>query len=162
MIMLKKMLSLLLLGCLISQSFFCVAETYGLPELREQQFSLTDTGQIAAEIITGDILSKVDKNISGSIKLSWSDEQYAPAAKHLRDMLIEGGIAPEKVLLDHASGGFSSTANGIKILIQEIVMKLPECNYRAQGYRFDYHDEMGCAINNTRSSSIINPYKLNY
>lgn len=35
MIMLKKMLSLLLLGCLISQSFFCVAETYGLPELRE-------------------------------------------------------------------------------------------------------------------------------
>ncbi|GEE35176.1 hypothetical protein [Escherichia coli] len=89
MIMLKKMLSLLLLGCLISQSFFCVAETYGLPELREQQFSLTDTGQIAAEIITGDILSKVDKNISGSIKLSWSDEQYAPAAKHLRDMLIE-------------------------------------------------------------------------
>ncbi|GEE33692.1 ISSfl4 transposase OrfC [Escherichia coli O145:H28] len=75
---------------------------------------------------------------------------------------IEGGIAPEKVLLDHASGGFSSTTNGIKILIQEIVMKLPECNYRAQGYRFDYHDEMGCAINNTRSSSIINPYKLNY
>ncbi|ENN1892667.1 hypothetical protein AB9F97_000246 [Escherichia coli] len=65
MIMLKKMLSLLLLGCLISQSFFCVAETYGLPELREQQFSLTDTGQIAAEIITGDILSKVDKTFLG-------------------------------------------------------------------------------------------------
>ena len=84
--------------------------------------------------------------------------------KHLRDMLIEEGIAPEKVLLDHASGGFSSTTNGIKILIQRNCHRgnYLICNYRAQGYRFDYHDEMGCAINNTRSSSIINPYKLNY
>ncbi|MCG3100538.1 hypothetical protein MAQ58_13890 [Enterobacter sp. DRP3] len=139
------------------------AETYGLPQIHEQQFSLTDTGQIATEVISGEILSKVDSHFTGTIKLSWADDEYASTAQELRSMLIEGGVAPDRILVEHASGGFTSNAvSGIKIIIQEIIMRLPECNYRSQGYSFDYHDEMGCAINNTRSSSIINPYNQNY
>lgn len=143
--------------------FMSQAETYGLPEIHEQQLALTDTGQIATEVIAGEILSKVNTHFTGTIKLSWAEDVYASSAQALREKLIEGGIAPDRILIEHASGGFTSSAvSGIKILIQEIKMRLPECNYHAQGYSFDYHDEMGCAINNTRSSSIINPYQQNY
>lgn len=139
------------------------AETYGLPQIHEQQFSLTDTGQIATEVLSGEILAKVDSHFTGTIKLSWADDEFVSTAQELRSMLIEGGIAPNRILVEHASGGFTSSAvSGIKVNIQEIIMRLPECNYRSQGYSFDYHDEMGCGINNTRSSSIINPYKQNY
>ena len=81
MIMLKKMLSLLLLGCLISQSFFCVAELMDTLDFVSNKFHPQIQGKLLLKVSLGIFLSKVDKNISGSIKLSWSDEQYAPAAK---------------------------------------------------------------------------------
>lgn len=139
------------------------AETYGLPQIYEQKLTLNDTGRVATEVMSGEILSKVSTHFNGTIKLVWAEDEYVSSAQELRQKLIEGGIAPEHVLIEHASGGFTSSAvSGVKILIQEIIMRLPECDYSAKGYSFDYHDELGCAINNTRSISIINPYQLNY
>ncbi|MTH45574.1 hypothetical protein [Intestinirhabdus alba] len=141
----------------------CRAETYGQPEIREQQFTLNDPGKIETEVLVGELLSKVNANFTGTIKIYWANDEFSDISKILRQRLITGGVAPERIQIEYASGGFTNNAvNGIKVIIQEIILRLPECSYRAQRYNFDYHDEMGCAINNTRSSSIINPYHFNF
>lgn len=137
------------------------AESWRMPRVDERQLQLSDTGQVALEIMAGQILSLTGPRFSGSIRLVWVDDGFAGSARMLRSMLISKGIAPERVVLAPESGGYQRQAvSGLEIRIRQIVLRLPDCHYAEQNYRFDYRDDLGCALNNTRSAIISNPNKF--
>lgn len=137
------------------------AESWRMPRLDERQLQLSDTGQVSLEIMAGQILALSGKRFSGSIQLVWVDDRFTDSAKTLRSMLIAKGIAPERILLIPESGGYQQQAvRGLEIWIRQVVLRLPDCNYTTQNYRFDMRDELGCALNNTRSATMSNPNKF--
>ncbi|VYU44807.1 hypothetical protein [Metakosakonia massiliensis] len=133
------------------------AETWGLPKVDEKQMTLKNTGPVALEIMVNQIINQAGDNFSGTIRLVWADDTFSETARLLRSALIGKGIAPERVLLTPKSGGYKSNAvTGIEVWIRQIVMRMPECDYAAQNYRFRDNETQGCALNNARNSSIIN------
>ncbi|POD97227.1 hypothetical protein BV924_00065 [Pectobacterium odoriferum] len=137
------------------------ADSRGIPRVNEHKLQLNETGQIALEVMAGQVMAQTGKGFSDIIRLVWADGRFASSAKTLRSMLIGKGISPERILLIQESGGYQREAvSGLNIWIRQVVLRLPECNYAAQNYRFNYRDELGCAVNNTRSSIIINPNKF--
>lgn len=118
--------------------------------------SLTHTGPVAQEMMVNQILHLLGNKFDGSVRLSWADDRYADSARWLRMMLIKKGIAPDRILLTRKSGGYQNNAvTGVDIWIRRIVMRLPECDYSAQNYRFNNNEAQGCALNNTRNSAIV-------
>ncbi|QHM73462.1 hypothetical protein [Mixta intestinalis] len=139
------------------------AETYGLPKINEQQLVLNDQGQIALEIMAGKIISQTRPDFSGYVRLIWTGDNWSSTAKQLRNMLISKGLSPERVMLSQESGGYrSQNVMGVQVLIQRFTLRLPECTYAMQNYRFRLRDEQGCALNNTLNSSIISSYPYNF
>lgn len=151
----SKCFALLLMSALIPRS---EAETWGVPKVEEKQMTLKNTGPVALEIMVNEIISKAGNKFDGTIRLVWADDTFSDSARLLRSALINnGGIAPERVLLAPRSGGYKNNAvTGVEIWMRQVVMRLPECDYASQNYRFDNRDTQGCALNNARNSSIIN------
>ncbi|OON42167.1 hypothetical protein BTJ39_03185 [Izhakiella australiensis] len=118
--------------------------------------SLTHTGPVAQEIMVNQVMHLIGTKFEGSIRLSWADDNYSDAAHQFRSALIQKGIAPERILLMRKSGGYQRQAvTGIEVWIRRIVMRLPECDYASQRYHFNNNESLGCALNNTRNSAII-------
>lgn len=119
--------------------------------------TLKNTGPVALEIMLNEIISMVGNNFDGTIRLVWADDSFSDSARILRSELIRKGIAPERVLLTPRSGGYKNNAvTGVEVWLRQVVMRLPECDYASQSYRFNNSDTQGCALNNARHSSIIN------
>ncbi|MRT58053.1 hypothetical protein GJV11_18230 [Enterobacteriaceae bacterium RIT693] len=148
-------------GCVLLLTLFlapCLqAETWGDPRIEERDMTLTNTGPIALEIMVNKIIGQSINKFDGNIRLGWADDNYSETARQLRSALIKKGIAPERVLLTRKSGGYKNNALvGIEIRIRHIVMRLPECDYLSQNYRFNNNETHGCALNNTRNSTMVN------
>lgn len=133
------------------------AETLGIPKIEEQKMSLTCTNTAAQEMMVNRLMTLTGTSFDGTIRLAWADEACSYAARQLRLTLIAKGIRPERILLSQRRAGNPVNAiTDVEVSIRHIVMRLPECDYAAQSYRFNNNASLGCAVNNTRSSAIIN------
>lgn len=139
------------------------AETWGIPRFEERKLSLTNTGPVAQEIIVNQVMNQPGNKFDGVIRLLWADDRYSDSARQLRQMLIQKGISPERIILKRKSGGYQNNAvTGVEVWVRRIVMRLPECEYSSQNYRFNKNEIQGCALNNTRNSAVVilNDYLL--
>ncbi|WP_345829845.1 hypothetical protein AAGR22_01315 [Erwinia sp. HDF1-3R] len=154
----KRVYLLLLLQFGLTAS--SMAAGNNLPQITEHYLSLSSHSQIASEIAVGQVMEFVGADFNGLIRLTWSDAAFTPTAQILRNQLMSKGIPLERVVLKMDRGGFRPrTANGIEIQIESIRLRLPECNYASQDWHFSSAIDAGCALNNTLSSSLINPEK---
>ncbi|MFU9139078.1 hypothetical protein [Erwinia tasmaniensis] len=137
-----------------------IAAGNNLPQITEHNLSLSSHSQIAREIAVGQVMEFAGPKFNGLIKLTWSDTAFTPTAQILRNLLMSKGIPLERVVLKMDRGGFHPrSAEGIEIKIESIRLRLPECNYASQDWHFSSAIDAGCALNNTLSSSLVNPEK---
>lgn len=135
-------------------------EKHGSPQITEQIIALTASDQISKEIAIGKIINQASGGFNGYIRLEWFDDDFSATAKQVRQDLITKGITPERITLSYQGGGYrTQETSGIQVHIQKIILRLPECRYMTQNYKFDLYDDTGCAINNNLASSLVSPYK---
>ncbi len=125
-----------------------------------EQFNIDSTDVISREVIVGRIMVRISRDFNGEIRLTWTNDRFAESAKLLRNGLIEQGVAPHRILLDRDAGGYRARgSNGIQITVQRVILRLPECDDKNLNYHFDTHATLGCAVNNTRSISLVSPFQ---
>jgi len=152
--------ALLFMVLLSSSTWASQLEKHGSPQITEHVITLTANDQIAKEIAVGKIISQASGGFNGYIRLEWFDDDFSNTAKQVRQDLIAKGITPERITLSYQGGGYrTQEASGIQVHIQKITLRLPECRYMTQNYKFDLYDDTGCAINNNLASSLVSPYK---
>ncbi|MGQ8774473.1 hypothetical protein ACUTQ5_08595 [Serratia sp. NA_112.1] len=144
--------------------FYLFANSTPLPAgnspLGIEQFNIDSTDVIAREVMVGKIMARISRDFNGNIKLTWTNDRFAESAKLLRNALIEQGVAPHRILLDRDAGGYRARgSSGIQITVQRVILRLPECDDKNQNYHFDTHATLGCAVNNTRSISLVSPFQ---
>ena len=131
-----------------------------LPHISEQFVSVFESSETAREAALNNVLDITGDNFNGQIRLLWSDPAFTQEAEILRQRLIARGLSPERIRLQLERGIFrSQPLAGIEIQIERIQLRLPECTYATQNWRFDASDHPGCALNNALSSSLVNPEK---
>ncbi|WP_367299056.1 hypothetical protein [Hafnia alvei] len=152
--------ALLFMAVASSASWASQLEKHGSPQITEQVIALTSSDQISKEIAVGKIINQASGGFNGYIRLEWFDDDFSTTAKQVRQDLITKGITPERISLAYQGGGYrTQEASGIQVHIQKITLRLPECRYMTQNYKFDLYDDTGCAINNNLASSLVSPYK---
>lgn len=131
-----------------------------LPHITEQFVSVTESSEAAREAALRTVLNITGESFNGQIRLLWSDPMFTQVAEALRQRLIARGLSPERIKLQRERSVFrAQPLAGIEIQIERIQLRLPECTYATQNWRFDASDDPGCALNNALSSSLVNPEK---
>ena len=131
-----------------------------LPHISEQSVSVFESSETAREAALNNVLNIIGDGFTGKIRLRWSDPAFTQAAQTLRQRLIARGLSPERIRLQLERGVFrAQPLAGIEIEIARIQLRLPECTYATQNWRFEASDDPGCALNNALSSSLVNPEK---
>lgn len=134
------------------------AHADSMPQLAIQKFSLSTLDTVSREIVTGQIMANIPPGFNGEIRLVWASERYKEAAVALRRDLIKRNVDPYRIHLIHDMGGYSESGEaGVQIILQQIALRLPECQDKSQSYRFKEYGEQGCAVNNLRSRALANP-----
>lgn len=145
--------------CLLALSMPSYLYAESNSQIGTQQFTLSSQDTISQEVLLGSIMRNVPKDFNGEIKLVWTNQSYAEAARSLRTSLIERGIAPYRIQLIHDMGGYREMgSDGVQIYLQQIILRLPECRDRTLSYHFDNHADQGCALTNTLSRTLVNPF----
>jgi hypothetical protein len=154
----------LVLLVVLALPFYLFAGSTPLPmadsPLGVEQFNIDSTDVISREVTVGKIMARISRDFNGEITLTWTNDRFAESAKLLRNALIDQGVAPHRILLDRDAGGYRARgSSGIQITVQRVILRLPECDDKDLNYHFDTHATLGCAVNNTRSISLVSPFK---
>ncbi|GLR07767.1 hypothetical protein COO59_10140 [Mixta theicola] len=134
----------------------------GLPQMQEQRLEFSLQDRMAIKQVADRIVAQTGPEFTGYIQLVWFDEAYSSGAQRLRQRLVSNGISLQRIMLIQESGADRQPPVGLLVRIKQPARRLSPCRYATQNYRFNLHDDQGCALNNMLSSSLINPHKNNY
>ena len=146
----------------------------GLPVMNEQRLTFSLQDRAGTERIAEQITAQTGAKFSGFIQLAWFDEAYSPVVQRLRQQLARSGISTARIMLIQQSGAVDRPDAELQVRIKQ-PMRQPQadlrarpqqsarspspCRYAMQNYRFNLHDEQGCALNNMLRASLVNPHK---